>query len=333
MLEDFKFELRRSWDLSAIIVLSLLLALFIYAIPDNVGRIVLGLPFILFFPGYALIGTLFPEKKSLDLIERVALSFGLSIAIVPLIGFGLNYTPFGIRLEPILWSLIAFNVAFSLLAMWRRSTSAEPFLPFEPKVLYGSAMRQFGGGTKVDRTLTVILVLAILSSVFALGYVIAVPRDGEHFTEFYVLGPGGKATDYPSNLTVNQSGPVILGIANHEYRTVTYTIEVWLSNATYADNTTTVHQLFFVGSSNVTLDHTAANTEGNWTKQWETNYNISVPFPGQYKMWFVLLKDGQPFQGQAYVDYAGSATQTRFLDMINGTDTNLSLNLNLNISA
>jgi uncharacterized membrane protein len=333
LFDDLKPEVKRSWDLSAIIILSLLLALFIYAIPDNPGRIVLGLPFILFFPGYALIGTLFPEKKSLDLIERVALSFGLSIAVVPLIGFGLNYTPFGIRLEPILWSLIAFNVAFSLLAMWRRSSSTEPFLPFESKILYSSVTKQFQGGSKVDRALTVILVLAILSSVIALVYVVAVPRDGEHFSEFYVLGPGGKATDYPSNLTVNQAGQVILGIANHEYQTVTYTIEVWLSNATYADNATTIHQLYFVGSTNVTLDHVAANTEGNWTKQWESPYNISVPFPGQYKMWFVLLKDGQPFEGQTNIDYAGTTTQARFLESINGADKNLSLNLNLNITA
>jgi hypothetical protein len=61
-------------------------------------------------------------------------------------------------------------------------------------------------------------------------------------------------------------------------------------------------------------------------------YNISVPFPGQYKIWFVLLKDEQPFQGQAYVDYAGSATQTRFLELIDRTDEVPSLNLNLDIS-
>src|SRR5699024_12451412 len=34
---------------------------------------------------------------SIDGIERVALSFGLSIAITPLIGLLLNFTPFGIR--------------------------------------------------------------------------------------------------------------------------------------------------------------------------------------------------------------------------------------------
>jgi uncharacterized membrane protein len=57
---------------------------------------------MLFLPGYALIATLFPRKGDLDGIERIALSFGLSIAITPLLGLGLNYTPFGIRLTPIL---------------------------------------------------------------------------------------------------------------------------------------------------------------------------------------------------------------------------------------
>jgi uncharacterized membrane protein len=49
-------------------------------------RIILGLPFILFIPGYILIFALFPTKKTdqgIDIIERVALSFGLSIAVVP----------------------------------------------------------------------------------------------------------------------------------------------------------------------------------------------------------------------------------------------------------
>jgi len=44
---------------------------------------------VLFLPGYTLIATLFPRKDDLDGIERVALSFGLSIAITPLLGLAL----------------------------------------------------------------------------------------------------------------------------------------------------------------------------------------------------------------------------------------------------
>lgn len=331
MPDDRRIDTVRSWDLSAIIVLSFLLVLFIFLLPDNPGRIVIGLPFILFFPGYSLIATLFPEKASLDLIERIALSFGVSIAITPLIGFGLNYTPFGIRLEPILLSIIFFNVVLCVLGMWRRTSSQDPYLPFDPKVLYASARSKFGAESKVDKILTIILVLSILSSVFALTYVVAFPREGESFTEFYVLGEGGKASGYPHNLTVNQSAPVIIGISNHEHRTVNYTVEVWFSNITYEDNTTLVNQLYFVESFSKTLNHTEANIEGNWTRQWETTYNISVPFTGQYKIWFVLLKDGTPYSGTPLVDVASTQAASRFLDLVEADHT-YTLNLNLNVT-
>ena len=329
---DARAEANRSWDLSAIIILSLVLALFTYLVPDFPGRIVVGLPFILFFPGYALIATLFPEKKSLDLIERIALSFGLSIAIVPLIGFGLNYTPFGIRLDPILWSLIAFNAAFSITGMWRRSIATEPFLPFQSEAVTAMARKEFTAGTKTDRVLSVILVIAILSSVVALVYVVAVPRQGEAFSEFYLLGPGGKATDYPYNLTIGENASVTVGLANHNYRTINYTVEVWLVNYTYADNTTTVHELIYMGHFNVTLEHVPVDLENNWTAQSETNYTFSAPTNGTFKLWFILLEDEKPYAGNQYQDYAGTAAESRFLSIIGNRDA-YTLNLNLNVAA
>jgi uncharacterized membrane protein len=122
-------KVKESWDLVGIVLLSLILVLSIALVPEFPLRIIIGLPFLLFFPGYVLIAFLFPERKRLDAIERIALSFGLSIAVSPLIGFGLNYTPFGIRLEPILVCITAFNLAFSFLAYWRRYKVDEPYLP------------------------------------------------------------------------------------------------------------------------------------------------------------------------------------------------------------
>ena len=328
----FRDESKRSWDLSLIIILSIVLALFIYVVPEFPGRIVIGLPFILFFPGYALIATLFPEKKSLDLIERIALSFGLSIAVVPLIGFGLNYTPFGIRLDPILWSLIAFNVAFSIAGMWRRGRSIEPFLPFKVDAITALAKKELNSGTKLDRALTVVLVLAILSSVVALVYVIAVPRQGEAFSEFYLLGPGGKATNYPHNLTIGENASVTVGLANHNYRTINYTVEVWLVNYTHANNSTTVHELIYMDDFNVTLGHVPVDVESDWTKQWETNYTFSAPINGTFKLWFILLENEKPYAGNQYQDYAGTAAESRFLSIIGNRDA-YTLNLNLNVAA
>jgi uncharacterized membrane protein len=82
----------------------------------------------------------------------------------------------------------------------------------------------------LDRALTVILVLSILLSVTTLVYVILTPKEGEHFTEFYILGPEGMADNYPTNYTLGESGRVIVGIVNHEYRPVNYTMEVRLEN-------------------------------------------------------------------------------------------------------
>jgi len=52
-------------------------------------RIVFGSFYVLFLPGHFLTYAFFP-KKDIDFIERLTLSFALSIAIVPLLVFYLN---------------------------------------------------------------------------------------------------------------------------------------------------------------------------------------------------------------------------------------------------
>ena len=89
-------------------------------------RYVLGAVFVLFLPGYAFIKALFPTQvpiklptENLDTIERIALSAGMSLALVPIVGLLLNYTPWGIRLTPIVLSLLALTVVFSTVAIVR----------------------------------------------------------------------------------------------------------------------------------------------------------------------------------------------------------------------
>jgi uncharacterized membrane protein len=88
--------------------------------PWVVSRWVLGLVFVLFIPGYAAVDALFPKSRELSAIERFALSVGVSLALVPLIGLLLNFTPWGIRLTPIVISLTIFTVALALAGLERR---------------------------------------------------------------------------------------------------------------------------------------------------------------------------------------------------------------------
>jgi uncharacterized membrane protein len=58
-------------------------------------------------------------SEELDNIERAALSIGMSLALVPITGLLLNYTPWGIRTTPITLSLLPLTTAFAVAAIIR----------------------------------------------------------------------------------------------------------------------------------------------------------------------------------------------------------------------
>ena len=70
-----------AWDLLAIVSLSVLLILTVYLFPASIWRMAIGLPFILFFPGYSLISLLFPEKRILDAIGGKIQSLNLNVVV------------------------------------------------------------------------------------------------------------------------------------------------------------------------------------------------------------------------------------------------------------
>ncbi len=256
-------------------------------------RVILGLPFILFIPGYILIFALFPTKKTdkgIDIIERIALSFGLSIAIVPLIGLGLNYTPWGIRLEPILFSIFIFIISVGIIAIYRWTKT----IPYE-RFTISLDLSLPKSKSKLDRTLTIILAASIIIATASLIYVITTPKTGEKFTELYILGVEGNATNYPSNLAVGENATVIIGVVNHEHRTINYTIEIWLINQTVAynestnENETRYNHMWFIYKINIILNHIPIDIEGPWKPQWEHNYTFNISREGDYKLAFLLF--------------------------------------------
>jgi len=223
-------------------------------------RIVLGVMFLIFFPGYALLAVLFPKKDSLQYLERVVLSLVLSFAIVSLVALMLNYTPWGIRLVPILIAITIFNVAGSISALFRRRRlpwnerfEIRPSIRVQQRIenfvtvllnfpssistlikqrrLPKFEMRhwlripQWNRGT-FNRLLSIILLLSILGTTITLVYVVASPKAEESFTDFYILGSGGMAQDYPEELVLGTPVEVTLGIVNHEHQSANYSIEV-----------------------------------------------------------------------------------------------------------
>ena len=104
-------------DLIVVAALTILAmaAVMVPPINQTILRPVLSFPLLLFLPGYVMMSALFPGKDDLDEIERIALSLGLSIFVTVFIGFGLDYTPWGIRIEPILVAIAGFILVMTVV--------------------------------------------------------------------------------------------------------------------------------------------------------------------------------------------------------------------------
>jgi uncharacterized membrane protein len=267
-----------------------ILAIYLPVLNETPIKAILILPGILFFPGYCLIATLFPKKEDISLSERIALSIGLSIAIVPLIGLALNFTPFGIQLDSIVISLTLFILVMILVAHYRRS-----LLPREKR--FGFPFYEIAGtirnsmfpteGSKVDRVLAVVITLAFLASILGSVYVFTVPYEGERFTDFFILGENGMASDYPDLILVGQNYSLFIGVGNHEYRNMTYTLETWtvLTEFDTLTNSTTIIAMDPLDRQSLVLSH-------NETRN--IPYNLSLNKTNYNRVEFLLFNETVP---------------------------------------
>lgn len=220
-----------------------------------------GVPFLLFLPGYALVSALFPKQpvgtqggtvdaagsSGPDWIVRVILSVVLSAIVVGVIGVLLDWA-LAIRLEPVVGAIAAVTVVGVVVAMGRRvrvspERRANPFA--------GRTVGLRPAGTKRQ---TITLALAVLVFVGTVAFVGAVPPQGESYTESYLLTEDGElaADDYPSTFVANDGHPLSVGLENHEHRSVSYEVVV-IAQDVDADGTVTAQQE--VDRFSVELDH------------------------------------------------------------------------------
>jgi uncharacterized membrane protein len=195
-------------------------------------RTYLGILMVLLLPGYALTGAIFPAKNDLEGIERAVVSLGLSIAVVPIMGLALNYTDWGIREIPILTAISVFTLLMCAVAYYRRRLLPETeAFDIQFKAAFSDMTADIKKpGSAIDRVLAIFLILSVIASVVSLAYIIGTPKEGEHFTEFYILGPNRTADNYQTDFIQGEKGTVYVGIINHEYRPVDYTLDVKLGN-------------------------------------------------------------------------------------------------------
>lgn len=141
----------------------------------------------------------------------------------------------------------------------------------------------------MERILTIFLGVLLILSIFLTIYLIYTPKVGTRFTEFYILNSKYKAYDYPTEIYINESYVVIVGVRNYEYKPMKYKVWVFLSNKTYDYNHTI--NITPINRWNGTLSYNTALTKDVFLEHNETVHlplNFTVNIPGRHRIVFLL---------------------------------------------
>lgn len=241
------------WAVVAAVVLTGLVVV-LPVVRESPVRVVVGLAFVLFAPGYALVAALFPERGAdgdsdggIDGLERAVLSFGASIAVVPLVGLVVNFTPWGITLAPVVVSLAALTLGLTALAGVRRARIV-PQRRFAVSVpsLAGARDELLNPADRTDAVLNVVLVVSLLVAASTVTYAVAAPTQGETFTELSLLTENDDgeltASDYPRNFTQGDAEPLVVAATNQEGERTNYTLVAELQRVSVVDGDVSVEE-------------------------------------------------------------------------------------------
>lgn len=295
-------------DLVAILILTLLSigAATIPVVNSSPVRIVLGILFVFFIPGYVLTAVLFPRtSESIDTVsegflapvdrtftklERVALSIGLSISVVALLALAVDISPWPLSLNPLLFVLGGFTIFGTVVATRRRwRLPPENRFRLEFRFGWGSIIGRMAGN-RSDRILNMFLILSILLASTSLVYAATTPRDDEKYTRFYLLSENSNgelvADNYPNGQKANETGDIVVGIENSEHERLNYSVVVLLQPVNDGSASATISSERELDRFSTVLSHDEAEQR-----------RIAVPSTdrnGTYRMVFLLYNGDVP---------------------------------------
>lgn len=191
-------------------------------LPLQVLRVLIGLAFVLLFPGYCLQVAAFPAQGDLEGKERLALSFGLSLVWLPLLALILDRMVWGITLWSVALSIACSVFLFAVIAIIRRSrlegeAAFRPLQEFHPVASWKKQDRIY------KKAYLMLGAVALFFFVTA-ATIIWMPKPAEKMTEFYMLGSSGKAESYPYMLEAGRAAEITFGIRNLERVPANYRI-------------------------------------------------------------------------------------------------------------
>jgi len=212
--------------LVGIILFTILLFLTAYVFVVPVLRVILGVSFLLFVPGFVLITALVPNRRSMSTTVRITLSLVLSIVVNGADGLLLNYLPYGITLSSVVISLTVFVLVLSSIAIIRQlalSPDDRPSLDFH----FQSSKPTPG---LLNTSLIIVMILVLAGALASGVYFSTAPKGGEAYTQFYLMQQGNGAL-YTLSGSTNNVVTFTVGITNNEGVPVNYGILALVNGA------------------------------------------------------------------------------------------------------
>ncbi|MDJ1431843.1 DUF1616 domain-containing protein [Halostagnicola sp. A-GB9-2] len=250
-------------DLALLVAATGAVALGLFSGISGAIRVLLAIPLVLLFPGYALVAALFPgdasgEQHSFDEeqtgfdksallsggikpTERFILSIAFSVALVPGIALITTVTPWGVTAEPVLFGISLLTICLALIGVLSRY-QLSPAHRFEPtRVIVPPIIRQ-DQSTPYNRTNTrpynIAIAFGLILLIASAGFAVANPVQPDGFTEFSVETSdldGETETMYESTFTAGEPQEVPISITNQENGDRTYTVVALIQQVEYGD--------------------------------------------------------------------------------------------------
>jgi len=205
-------------------------------------RWAVGVPLLVFVPGYALVAAVFPERatdeETADGIESGTPGWAVLLGLAVLASAGVSAvvgTAFAVlgelSLLPVAGVLVGVTAVAAGVAALRRLLVDSQYRRAPLRRGVASSATASLPGT---RRQNVAFAGAVVLLVAAAGLTAAFPATGEAYTEFYVLQENETgdlvAEGYPSEVVAGEGHTFHLAVENHEHQPVNYTVVVVAQN-------------------------------------------------------------------------------------------------------
>jgi uncharacterized membrane protein len=227
----------------------------------------------------------------IDMVERTALGFGISVAIVPVFVLALSVAGLELTTRNLLGTLVAFVVLGSVFAVFRRLRVApdERFVLPVRRWIDGLSGAFTDTGSTVGVLLNVALAISVIVALGTLGGALASPADGQSSSELTLLTQnesGDLVTEgYPTQFSSGESQDMTVQVENNEGEETTYTVVVVVQRVDAGDGSVTVLEQEAV----TRLQNTVGQNE-TWTER----HSVAPEMLGNDLRLQYLLYKGDP---------------------------------------